>query len=153
MNFLELKIPPPLVAIAAAAVMWAISRAGSPIQLPIVPQAFVAVALVVIGFAFDIAGLMAFRRARTTVNPMKPELVSSFVSSGIYRVTRNPMYVGLVFILLAWAVYLASPWSLLGLPGFMLYTGRFQIQPEERFLQDRFGDEYRAYTRRVRRWL
>ena len=153
MNHLELKIPPPVVAILVALLMWVISLIGPSIDLPEVLKVFVAMTLVMVGFAFDIAGLIAFRRARTTVNPIRLELTSSFVSSGIYRITRNPMYVGLVFILLAWAVYLATPWSLLGPVAFVWYTGRFQIQVEERMLTQMFGAQYSAYKIRVRRWL
>jgi protein-S-isoprenylcysteine O-methyltransferase Ste14 len=102
---------------------------------------------------FSLAGIVSFRRARTTVNPMKPEAATSLVSSGIYRITRNPMYVGLLFVLVAWAAGLSSAWSMLEPLAFFLYIGRFQITPEERVLSQLFGAEYSAYKARVRRWL
>ena len=112
-----------------------------------------ATALAIVGVAFDVAGLMAFRRAKTTVNPMKPQSTSSMVDSGVYRVTRNPMYVGLVFMLCGWAVFLWSWWALPGPLAFVAYIGRFQIAPEEEALSKLFGAEYLAYKASVRRWL
>ena len=127
---LELKIPPPLVAVITAGAMYG-----------------------VVGASFDVAGLIAFRRAKTTVNPMAPHQSSSVVSTGIYRFTRNPMYLGLVFLLLAWAVYFSSAWALLGVPAFMAYITQFQIKPEEHVLAARFGKAYTDYCARVRRWI
>jgi len=84
---------------------------------------------------------------------MTPQSASALVVSGIYRFTRNPMYVGFLFVLLGWAVWLSNGLSFLFLPAFVLYMNRFQIQPEERALHARFGQEFVAYTSRVRRWL
>lgn len=94
-----------------------------------------------------------FRRANTTVNPLKPQAASSLVTAGIYRYTRNPMYLGLLFLLVAWAVLLSSPFALLGPVAFVTYISRFQIVPEERVLAALFGAEYAAYQAGVRRWL
>jgi len=75
------------------------------------------------------------------------------VSSGIYAVTRNPMYVGLLLVLIALAIFLSSPWTLVGPAAYFLYIGRFQIAPEERALTALFGTEYTEYLSKVRRWL
>ena len=131
MQSLELKIPPPLVALLVALVMWCIARYTAAPAASDIVRTPLAIALAVAGGAFDIAGLLAFRRAKTTVNPMKPRSASSLVDSGVYRVTRNPMYVGLVLFLLAWAMYLGSWWALLGPLAFAAYISRFQIVPEE----------------------
>jgi protein-S-isoprenylcysteine O-methyltransferase Ste14 len=107
-----------------------------------------------VGLSFDLAGLLAFRASRTTVNPMRPERASSLVTHGVYRITRNPMYVGMVCLLLAWGLYLAHwPALLAGPLAYVLYLNRFQIAPEERVLLDLFGPSYRSYMGQVRRWL
>lgn len=153
MSSLELKVPPPAVALAVSLVMWWVARYGVLEGVP--PHWRIGAALIVAaaGAGFDVAGIIAFRRAKTTVNPMKPENSAVLVSSGVYRITRNPMYVGMVFILLAWAVHLASPWALFGPLVFAGYITHFQIKPEERVLAARFGDEFASYQARVRRWL
>lgn len=150
---LELKIPPPIVAVLIAAAMLAFAYAMPPLALSTTFKASVAILIALAGCAIDIAGLIAFRRARTTINPLKPQSTSSLVTGGIFRYTRNPMYVGMVFFLVAWAVYLAQPWALLGPLAFVLYIGRFQIAPEKRVLAKLFGEAFSSYKARVRRWL
>jgi protein-S-isoprenylcysteine O-methyltransferase Ste14 len=105
------------------------------------------------GASLDLAGLAHFLRARTTINPLKPANASALVTRGIYRFTRNPMYLGLAMLLLAWALYLSNVAALAVLPLFILYINRFQIAPEERALAARFGAEFADYRARVRRWL
>lgn len=150
---LEAKIPPPLVAALVAAAMWGFSRALPTLDLPTAVRRYVAITLALVGVGFSVAGVFSFRRAKTTVNPMKPETASTLVASGIYKVTRNPMYVGLLFVLIAWAVFLSSAWALFWPVFFFIYISRFQIVPEERALDALFGNEYSAYKSRVRRWL
>ncbi|MGZ5132161.1 MAG: methyltransferase family protein, partial [Caldimonas sp.] len=135
-----------------AAAMWGLSLLPPQLEAPSFRVAL-AITLALVGGAFSVSGVVAFRRARTTVNPTKPQSASSLVVSGIYRLTRNPMYVGLLLLLLAWAAFLCSPWALLGPLAFVLYIGRFQIAAEERALLALFGSEYSAYKARVRRWL
>jgi protein-S-isoprenylcysteine O-methyltransferase Ste14 len=106
-----------------------------------------------LGVGLSVAGVRSFRRAQTTLNPTKPQEASSLVTTGIYRVTRNPMYLGLSLVLLAWTVFLSSAWALLGVAAFVLYINRLQIAPEERALSQLFGSEYTAYQAKVRRWL
>lgn len=153
MQALELKIPPPAVAVLIAGAMWGISLVAPLHEVPAFIRVAAALTIALAGGGFSLAGVISFRRARTTVNPMKPETTSSLVCSGIYRVTRNPMYVGLLLVLVAWAVFLSSAWALLGPLAFVLYINRFQIAPEERVLSAMFGTGYSAYKSRVRRWL
>ena len=150
---LELKIPPPAVALIVAVTMWTISLLGEPLAVTAVVRAAVAGIVAVVGGAFSVSGVISFRRARTTVNPTKPQAASSLVTSGVYRLTRNPMYVGLLLVLVAWAIFLSSAWTLAGPPAFLLYITRFQIQPEERVLAAIFGTAYSNYKDKVRRWL
>ncbi len=153
MQTLELKIPPPAVALLVAALMWGISLLAPLLEMPTFMRVATAVGITLAGAGISLAGIIAFRRARTTVNPMKPQTTSALVCSGIYQATRNPMYVGLLFVLVAWAVFLSSAWALLGPVAFVLYINRFQIAPEERVLLTMFSADYAAYKSRVRRWL
>lgn len=150
---LDHKIPPPVVGALVAAAMWGISALGPQFSIPPWPRYAVVAVLVVAGIAFDLLGLLAFRASRTTINPLKPERSSALVIRGVYRVTRNPMYVGIAFLLLAWAVYLSALAPFAGIVVFVLYITRFQIQPEERVLKGIFGEQYASYAARVRRWL
>ena len=91
--------------------------------------------------------------AATTVDPRDPGKATRLVAGGVYRLSRNPMYLGLLCTMTAWAVYLGSPWSLLILPIYVWYITRFQILPEEAALHRLFGASYVAYCARVRRWI
>ncbi len=116
-------------------------------------SSLLAVALVVVGVALNLLPKLAFGRVRTTINPLKPQTSTHLVTSGIFRYTRNPMYLGQSVIVLAWAVYLHNLVALLAVPAFVLYISRFQIRPEERHLGALFGDKFEAFRRRTRRWL
>ena len=150
---LEAKVPPPAVGVAGALIIWAISWLAPLVAMPSRVRLAVSLAFVVVGVGFSVAGVLSFRRTQTTLNPTKPQEASSLVSTGIYRVTRNPMYLGLSLVLVAWAVFLSSAWALLGVAAFVLYIDRLQIAPEERALSKLFGSEYSAYQAKVRRWL
>jgi protein-S-isoprenylcysteine O-methyltransferase Ste14 len=106
-----------------------------------------------VGILFILAGVYAFQKAKTTVNPTTPAAASSVVTSGVYRFSRNPMYVGFLFALIGWAIYLSHTLPFLFLPVYVAYMNRFQISPEERALSAKFGDEYETYKQAVRRWL
>ena len=153
MQSLELKIPPPVVALLVAGAMWGIASIAPLLQVQAVIRFAAAATVALAGGVFSLAGAISIRRAGTTVNSMKPGATSSLVCSGIYRVTRNPMYVGLLFVLVAWAIFLSAAWALLGPLALVLYLNRFQIAPEERALSAMFGADYTAYRSRVRRWL
>jgi len=153
MNTLELKIPPPVLAMSLAFFMWLTSMFVEPLQMPFEFRLAVALALVAVGQGVSISGMLSFRQVGTTVNPFKPDAASSLVTKGVYRFTRNPMYFGLLLTLLAWVAFLASPLASFYLAVFVLYMNRFQIEPEERVLLSLFGTDYAAYKARVRRWL
>jgi protein-S-isoprenylcysteine O-methyltransferase Ste14 len=153
MGWLELKVPPPAVALLFGVLMWLASRWVAPVEVSSAARVAVAVATACIGLGVGLAGMVAFVRAKTTMNPTKPSATSSLVVGGIFRFTRNPMYLSLVLYLLAWAVYLSSWLGFLFLPVFVLYINEFQIEPEERALSSLFGAEYASYKARVRRWL
>jgi protein-S-isoprenylcysteine O-methyltransferase Ste14 len=153
MAMLEHTVPPPVVAVVVAGGMWSVAGIGPPLSIAPGPRFVAVAAFVTAGVAFSLLGVVAFRTSRTTVNPLKPERASALVTGGVYRVTRNPMYVGLAFVLLAWAVYLSAMLPFAGIAVFVAFITRLQIVPEERVLHGLFGDAYAAYAARVRRWL
>lgn len=148
---LENRIPPPIVATLFGVAMW--WCAPAPPEAGNATTIIAAGAAALLGLVFCLAGVIEFRRAQTTVNPLKPDTASSLVSSGIYRLTRNPMYVGFTLFLVAWTIWLAWPWALLGVAGYVLYIDRLQIVPEERAMRALFGEEFNRYAQQVRRWL
>ena len=151
MHRVDLKIPPVVTSAVTAIGMWFVSRTLPTFALA--PLRVVAVAMGIAGVMVTGSALLSFRRARTTVNPMQPSSASALVTSGIYRYTRNPMYLGMLFVLLGWALYLANVLAFLFLPAFILYMNRFQIEPEERAMTALFGQEFLEYASRVRRWI
>lgn len=153
MKVLELRIPPLVLVALFALVMWLLAQLVPPLALPAVWGLVLAGIFAGAGVAVAVSGVLAFRRANTTVDPRVPQQTSSLVARGIYRYSRNPMYLGFLLLLAALACYLMSAAALLLLPLFVLYMNRFQIAPEERFLLQKFGAEYQSYTTQVRRWL
>lgn len=153
MQSLEHKIPPPIVMLCAAVAMWWLSTLTSPILLTSTMKMSLVIGFILLGLFFSLSGIISFRRAKTTVNPLKPETTSSLVTTGIYQFTRNPMYLALVFFLLAWASYLASVWAITLIGLFMMYMQYFQIAPEEKALARLFNGEFTQYKKRVRKWL
>lgn len=150
---LEVKAPPVALMMVTAVLMWLVSLAAPAFDFGF-PASVEAAALLALAGAFTcLAGVASFRRAMTTVNPMKPGSASALVVSGVYRYSRNPMYLGFLLILAGWALCLSNALALLWLPAFVLYMDRFQIRPEERALVALFSQEYAEYAARVRRWM
>ena len=136
-----------------AGVMLGVTHAMPPLSFRIPGRTVVALALAALGVGSAIAGVIAFRDRHTTVNPLTPSASSAIVTGGIYRVSRNPMYLGFLLVLAGWGVYLSNAGTALLLPAFVAYLTRYQIKPEERALLAKFGTEYAQYMSRVRRWL
>ena len=153
MNSLELKIPPVAQVIITAAAMYGVSKIIPSLRFSVKGSTGLAIGLGVIGLSSGIMGVVQFRKAQTTPNPQALEKVSSLVTSGIYQYSRNPMYLGLVLLLLGWALYLSHFLAFVLLPLFMLSMTRLQIQPEERMMSQKFGKDYQAYLTQVRRWI
>ena len=153
MRWLELKIPPPIVLICTGLLMWLTARLSRPSEMQDELRASAALVFACAGIALDLAALVSFMRAKTTVNPITPASTSSLVLAGPYRLSRNPMYLGQLLLLLGWATFLANGLAYLFAPVFVLYINRFQIVPEERSLYAKFGTEFLAYKARVGRWI
>lgn len=153
MRALDLKVPPVAVGLIMALLMRLTSWTAPQFHFSFPLQELIAAAFAVAGALISVAGVLSFRRAQTTVNPLTPASSSSLVTSGVYRFSRNPMYLGFLLMLLAWGSYLANALALVFAPLFVLYLNRFQIAPEERALKARFGPDFVNYAARVRRWL
>ena len=150
---LENRVPPPVVALCTAGLMYAAAWLVPAADFGLPWRRAIAAVLGAVGASLDVVALAYFFRARTTFNPLDPSAASALVTGGVYRFTRNPMYLGLALLLLAWGIYLANVAALALMPVFVLYINRFQIAPEERALRARFGAGFHAYCARVRRWL
>ena len=153
MPSLDHKIPPPLVALACAALAWWLARSTPALTLSIPWRWPIATVFVAIGVALGASGLFVFWQARTTFDPHRPDRAKAIVQRGPYRCTRNPMYLGLASVLVGGCVLLGNPLALLAVVIFIGYITRFQILPEERVLAAKFGEPWAHYVQRVRRWL
>ena len=150
---LEARVPPPVVVALLAATMWGARRAAPDLTALYPARLPLALAVLALGLGVIAAGVLEFRRARTTVDPLHPDKATAVVDTGIYRFTRNPMYLGMLLALAAWATWLANPVTIAGPILFVLFIDRFQIRPEERALLRVFGAPYQSYLDRVRRWI
>ena len=153
MKFLELKVPPVAVVIVYLGLMTFIAQRWPGYILILPKQEFIAILLVLMGISIALLGVVSFKKARTTVNPTKPGNASSVVDSGIFRYTRNPMYLGMFLLIVGYAAELAALSSYFVALTFILYMDQFQIKPEERALEGLFGQDYVNYKHKVRRWL
>jgi protein-S-isoprenylcysteine O-methyltransferase Ste14 len=152
MTALENRIPPPVVFLICGVSMW--------LAAFVLDRLYVLGALrwPLIGMFFLLAlvaplGIIEFRRSKTTIDPINIDKASTLVTTGVFGLTRNPMYLGMTCLLIAWGLYLSVPW-LWGVPLlFVLFITRFQILPEERVMAAKFGPAYESYRARVRRWI
>lgn len=153
MNRLELQIPPLVLLLVFAAAMWALSAVMPGARFALPGAAWIAAGLGAGGAVIALLGVSMFRSAGTTVDPRTPHATKRMVRHGVYRLSRNPMYLGFALVLTGWALFLSHTAAVMLVPVFILYIDRFQIAPEEQFMIDRFGDEHRDYAAGVRRWI
>lgn len=153
MRALERRVPPVVLALCAAGLMWVIDRRLPQLRILFPWRATVSVLLLTAGALIGLSGVVEFRRFRASVNPLRPGVAGPLVMTGIFRLTRNPMYLALVLGLLGWGWWLSNPASLVIVPVVVVYLNRFQIGPEERALEAYFASDFREYCQRVRRWF
>lgn len=152
-HWLELKVPPLVGGVVAALLIWLTARLMPGWTFHFRFQGMAAGALMLAGGLFAAAGVGLFRRARTTVDPRDPAASSTLVTGGVYRITRNPMYVGFVVILLGLCVQAGNLAALAWPFAFAWYLDWFQIRAEERLLREQFGAAFDQYVQRTRRWI
>ena len=144
-------IPPPLIYITGFLFAYAMNR-FYPIPLLVPPLSIVLALLAVTPSAvLGLWSLLKFWRARTNPFPHKPS--SSLVIVGPYRVTRNPMYVSLALLYVSFGFLLSIAWAFVVLPAVIMIVNIYVIRREESYLESKFGEQYRAYKKQVRRWL
>lgn len=148
LSALETKVPPPLLLVALAAILWLLAGTR-----PSALHLAFGLPTIVLGLSLNALPKVLFRRAGTTVSPLRPEQSSTLITSGLYRHSRNPMYLGYAIALIGWAICLGQPVGLAAVGFYVGYVTRFQIMPEERQLAAMFPDEYAVYSAAVRRWI
>lgn len=146
-------IPPPVVAVLLGGAMWLADRQFPAARLAFAWLPLVAALLLIAALLLMGAAALAFRRHKTTINPLTPSRASNLITSGVYAVSRNPIYLGDVLLLAAFAVWLGNLINVVFVAGFVWIMNRFQIAAEEQALQALFGERYVTYCARVGRWL
>lgn len=150
---LRLKIPPVAQGIIALIFIWLLNRHMPVLHIDFAFKGILSAMLICIGTLIGFLAVAAFIKIRTTVDPRYPEKTSKLVVIGIYRYSRNPMYLAIVLVLLGISMYLGGISSLMVLVLFVIYINLFQIIPEEKILENKFGERYSKYTDNVRRWI
>jgi protein-S-isoprenylcysteine O-methyltransferase Ste14 len=147
----NVKIPPPVVTLLLIVAAFLLARfVPFPFAVPPIVE-YIGLALVVIGFLLGLGAVIAFRRARTTLDPNHP--VSSIVTSGVYGFSRNPIYLGFLLMVIGIPLNSGTYWGIILAPIFILLCNKLVIEHEEAYLEKKFGETYSSYKSRVRRWL
>ena len=145
---LDTKIPPPIVTIIILSIIYLFDLNEYNLNTDII-----SIITLFIGLIFIISAVIQFINRKTTVNPTKPHKTSTLVITGAYKITRNPMYLGMLLIIISFALYKALIISLILIPLFIFYINKFQIEPEEFEMRKKFGKEYEDYCKKVDRWI
>ena len=145
------KIPPPLVVLILVISTFFSSKKIDLIQIPF--QSFISIFILSIGILILLNPVLKFKKSKTTINPIKFKKVNKLVTSGIYKYSRNPMYLGLLMIVISSSIFYLNIYSILTPLFFYLWINRFQIKREEIFLTEKFGKEYLSYKNTTRRWI
>ncbi len=153
MRFLELKVPPVAVGALVAAGAWGADRIDWMTWSHASWTTVLALVFAATGFVAAVAGVISFKRARTTVDPFNPDKASELVTTGIYAYTRNPMYLGMFLVIMGWAIRMDGLLPILVTLLFIPYMTRFQIAPEEWAMMSLFDGAFEEYRSRVRRWM
>ncbi len=148
---LDTKIPPPIIAILIGVCIY-FSRGWLP-QFDSDYLFYAGLGFELLAVVINLTAILSFIKNKTTINPVKPHTATSLVTSGVFAFSRNPMYLGLLLFLFGFALQVNVIGGVPLLVLFVLYLNAFQILPEERAMLEVFGDEYREYMEKVRRWI
>lgn len=150
---MKLKVPPVIVFLFFGLLMYVLSEFLAVGNFDFFGRHLLIYILAGTAAIVGIWSVLQFVKSKTTVNPTKPSAASKLVTSGLYQYSRNPMYLGLLLMLLAWGLFLGNAFNTLLAAGFVAYMNKFQIIPEEEVLIGIFGKEYTQYCFLVRRWF
>ena len=150
---MKLLIPPPILTLMSAILMLIISKYFNKANFSLNQHNQFALFFLIVALIIIVISIAKFIKIKTTISPLKPNKTSILVDSGIYKHTRNPMYLGLLLILFSLFLYLKNFLSFLVLPLFVIHITKNQILPEEKVLENLFGDQYKKYKNKVRRWI
>jgi len=150
---MKLIVPPPLQGLICAGLIWVIATYFPQYSIDLTYKKYLSGVLFFIGVTIDLLALRIFHQSGTTVSPFSPDKTSSLVATGIYRYTRNPMYLGMVFLLVGFTVWFGTVPGLLIIALFIWSITELQIKPEEAVLLEKFGESYTDYCQKVRRWI
>ena len=150
---MKLTVPPAIQGPIILGLSWLAAKRFPNLVISIPSERIVAIVLSVAGLLIIAVSIVGFSRRKTTVNPLTPNATKTLVTSGVYKVSRNPMYVGVLLILIAWPINLENIAAFVPVPLYIVFMTIFQIMPEERALEEKFGESYVEYKNRVRRWV
>ena len=148
---METKIPPPIVTLLFGLSIY-FSR-GIFQAVEVKYSFYIAILLLILGLTVLISAVRLFRKDKTTVNPLSPEQATKLVTDGIFKYSRNPMYLGMAFILGSIAVFFNLIGGIILIALFYFYITKFQIIPEERAMSNLFSQDFDKYKQITRRWI
>ncbi|MEO0327865.1 MAG: isoprenylcysteine carboxylmethyltransferase family protein [Pseudomonadota bacterium] len=150
---MKLLVPPPIYALVCAFAIWLLNQYFPTFEYRFSVQTLLASLLIILGVSMDLLSIRRFFKIGTTVSPVSPQNTEALVTEGVYSISRNPMYLGLLFILTGIAIWAGNLLGLLTIPVFVFLITKFQIIPEEEILLEKFGEVYGNYLMKVRRWI
>tara|TARA_B100001027_G_scaffold153176_1_gene107547 strand:- start:176 stop:631 length:456 start_codon:yes stop_codon:yes gene_type:complete len=149
-KYLKTKIPPPIVTLLCIGIIYLFEN-----KIEYSQPDFKAIGIIflILGFIIIFLAVLKFIKIKTTVDPTRPHKTSNLVISGIYKITRNPMYLGMLFLIMAYTIYTNNVVGSITIPIFIFYINKFQIEPEEIEMRKKFGESFENYCKKVNRWI
>ena len=148
---METRIPPPIVTLVFGLSIYFSREIFQVVEIKY--SFYIGILLLILGLAILISAVRLFRKDKTTVNPLSPEQATKLVTDGIFKYSRNPMYLGMVFILSSMAVFFNLIGGIILIALFCSYITKFQIIPEERAMSNLFSQDFNKYKHATRRWI
>lgn len=145
------RIPPPVVTLVFGLLIYCSADLLPSLIFEL--QNALALLFAIAGLGVMTVAVVSFIQLKTTVNPLQPKSATALVTGGVFRFSRNPMYLGMLLLIISVSIYTGAVASVILLPSFVVYIRVFQILPEEQAMRELFPDAYQAYCKQVRRWI